>query len=149
LDKAYNRVTADDQVARLYLNALQNFVLEVSQKPGVPAQMVAILVDNLKRRGVALGHIENPFTLTLKEVADATKRVMDELGPTQSEESDPRRCEAINGKRRVEKYLQPFLATRVAGFKRSPAPRVRDMGTVMHLILQTEINQLLERAAGV
>lgn len=147
-DPRFEEVSADEQVARLYLNALQNFVLLATEKRGVPSGLVATLVDDLRRRGVALDHIENPFTLTLRQVNAAMRDVMLALGPTESEEPDPRRREALNYRRRVDRYLQPFVKGRVAGFKRSPAARVRDMGTVMHLILNSEINTLMGRALG-
>jgi len=149
LDPRFDAVTADEQLARLYLNALQNFVLKVTQKPGVPDQMVAQLVEHLKRMGVSLGHIENPFTVSVRDVSQGVRQVAEAVGPADEDESNLQRREALNARRRAERYLQPFLSDKVAGFKRSPAPRVRDMGTVMHLILQNEINRLLERAAGV
>ena len=145
LDNSFERVSPEEQLARLYLNALQNFVLKVTTKVGVPAGMVANLVDELKRRGVTLGHIENPFTLPVKMVFDEIKRVGDSLGPSEDEEPDLRRREIENARRRIEKFLEPFLKNKVAAFKRSPAPRIRDMGTVMHLILRDEISTLKAR----
>lgn len=147
-DPRFTQVSADEQIARIYLNALQNFVLLATEKRGVPSGLVASLVDDLRRRAVALDHIENPFTLSVRQVNTIMREVMVAVGPTESEEPDPRRREAINAKRRVDRYLQPFVRGRVASFKRSPAIRVRDMGTVMHLILNSEINTLLERALG-
>jgi len=149
LDPRFGDVAAEEQLARLYLNALQNFVLKATEKRGVPHQMVAMLVENLQRQGVSLGHIENPFTLSVREVNEAVRRVIETLGPSENEEVDRRKREARNARQRADRYLQPFLSSKVTGFKRSPAPRIRDMGTVMHLILQGEINLLLERAAGV
>lgn len=147
-DPRFAEVSADEQINRLYLNSLQNFVLLATEKRGVPSGLVASLVDDLRRRAVALDHIENPFTLSVRQVNTAMREVMMAVGPTESEEPDQRRREAINAKRRVDRYLQPFVRGRVASFKRSPAIRVRDMGTVMHLILNSEINTLLERALG-
>lgn len=149
LDNTFANVTTEEQVARLYLNALQNFVLKATEKRGVLAPMVANLVDDLKRLGVSLGHIPNPFTLSVREVADAIRNRVEAIGPSPSEEPDRRRREALNARRRIDRYLRPFLANEVARFKKSPAPRVRDMGTVMHLILQEEINRLEAQAAGV
>ena len=158
LDPRFINVTAEEQLARLYLNALQNFVLKATEKRGVPHQMVPTLVEDLKRRGVSLGYIENPFTLSVREVNEAIRNVIEGLGPSEEEEGDRQRREAINARLRVERYLQPFLLDVVAGqdsqkepkygFKSSTVQRVRDMGTVMHLILQNEINVLLKRAAG-
>ena len=149
LDPRFDDVSAEEQQARLYLNALQNFVLLVTQKPGVPLSMVATLVEDLKRRGVSLDYIENPFTLPVRQVSEAIKHVVDALGPTGEEQRDRRLREAENAKKRIMKHLAVFLKGPVQGFKRSPAPRVRDMGTVMQLILESEINRLETQAAGV
>lgn len=149
LDNTFKNVGAEEKMARLYLNALQNFALKATEKRGVPHAIVANLVDDLKRRGVSLGHIENPFTLSVRDVNDAIKKAIEAVGPSKDEEPDRQRREALNARRRINRYLHPFLSEKVARFKRSPAQRIRDMGTVMHLILQDEINDLEGRAAGV
>ena len=148
LDPVFDTVTASERTARLTLNALQNFVLKVTQKPGVPGPMVAELVGALQRRGVSLQHIENPFTLPVRAVYDQIRRQMEAFGPTEVEEVSRQRREALNAKRRAE-ALETYLKTRVVAFKQSPAQRVMDMGTVMHLVLKPEISQLRETALGV
>jgi len=149
LDNTFKSVAAEERMARLYLNALQNFVLKATEKRGVPRPMVANLVQDLEQLGVSLGHIENPFTLSVREVNEAIRRVVETVGPSADEEPNRQRREALNARRRIDRYLQPFLSNEVAGFKKSPAQRIRDMGTVMHLILRNEINDLEGRAAGV
>ena len=148
VDKSFNRVPAEEQVARLYLNALQNFALKATAKPMVPPGMVDVLVQNLRGRGVDLGEIQNPFTLTMRDLNTVIKRKMDMFGPTEEQESDRSRREKINARRRADS-LNRFLESKVTAFKKSPAQRVVDLGTVMHLILKNEINRLSERAAGV
>lgn len=128
IDKHYDLVPAESQVARLYLNALQNFVLLGTQKLGVPDPMVAILVEDLKRRGVVLDHLKNPFTLSIREIGEQTKKCWDGLG----------------GPKERADHLQAFVRGKVSGFKKNSALRISDMGTVMHLILKAEINRLRE-----
>ncbi|MBN1877889.1 MAG: hypothetical protein JXA33_26950 [Anaerolineae bacterium] len=150
LDKNFDVVPPEGQTARRYLNALQNFVLKVTQKPGVPDSMITMLVDTLTRQGVDLGHIQNPFSLTLRTVSEALRNVTDALGPDTDTESDDTKRQAHNAKRRIEK-LKAFCDGRVAEFKKQAATqRVYDMGTVMHLILDDEIGRLTEiaRKAG-
>ena len=149
LDPRFDDVAGEDQLARLYLNALQNFVLKATEVRGVPHPMVPTLVADLKGHGVSLGHIENPFTLSVRQVNEAIKQVTKTLGPDEAEEPNPKRQGALNARRRMVQHLQPFLDNRVRMFKLSPASPVRDMGTVMHLILREEINSLSELAAGV
>ncbi|MBN1180134.1 MAG: hypothetical protein JXD18_13060 [Anaerolineae bacterium] len=160
LDPRFRTVAAEEQMARLYLNALQNFVLKATEKPGVPSEMVTTIVEDLARQGVSLGYIETPLTLSLLEVNGAINRFAEGLGPSPSEVPDRKKREADNSRRRVEQYLQPFLMEWVtgqakdldgnsrSGFKGSPARRVIDMGTVMHLILQEEIALLLNQASS-
>ena len=148
-DKSFDVVGAEEQLARLYLNALQNFVLKTTQKPGVPFGMITTLVQNLAERGVELDYIENPLTLAVKDVTEAIRLAQENIGPSDRDEVDRKRREGLNARRRVDNYLEPFLKNSIARFKRSPAQRVRDMGTVMHLILNNDINRLKQEAAGV
>lgn len=148
LDPPFANVTAQEQIARLYLNALQNFTLKVLEKKSVGVQEVPILVEDLNKRGVSLGRIENPYTLSIRHVNRAINDYIDSLGPTTEEmpEATPQHREAENARRQLTKHLEPFLANQVKGFKRSPAPRIVDMGTVMHLILREEIGRLRDVA---
>jgi hypothetical protein len=96
---------------------------------------------------VSLGHIQTPFSLTLRTVNDAIYSVTDALGPTEDDEPERARREGLNAKRRIEK-LQVFLNNRVTEFKgdeNTPA-RIRDMGTLMHLVLNKEISRLTEQS---
>lgn len=149
LDSQFANVGPEEQLARLYLNALQNFNLKVVEKQGIPSQMVATMVDTLQRRGVSLGHIENPFTLRIRDLNNTVRNVVKELGPAKADESDDRRRDALNAKRRIDQHLQPFLENRVQSFQRSPLPAIRDMGTLMHLILHEEIGNLNRRLSGI
>lgn len=148
LDPRYVDMQPEEQVARLYLNALQNFVLEATQKPGVPNAMVQTLVDTLRTRGVSLEHIQNPFTLAVRDVSNGIQRVIDGLEPVAGRVPDEQERKRVQALRRINRYLKPFQDGKVADFKRSPAPRVRDMGTVMHLILRAEIGRLKVLSAG-
>lgn len=136
------------QLAYLYLNALQNFILKVTQKPGLNLGLVTVQVDYLQRQGVSLGQIENPFTLPMSDVSRAIRNVLSGLGPTETEEPNRQRREAVNARRQAE-LLQPFLENKVnKDFKSHPDQRIKDMGTVMHLILQEEINTRRQRGTG-
>lgn len=143
LDPRFASVSPEEQLGRLYLNALQNFNLKVIAKRGVPSEMVATLLDTLNRRGVSMGHIESPLTLHLRDINQALRDFIEQLGPSIEEEPDRRRKEALNARRRVDYHLQPFLINQVAYFTRSPLSPVSDMGTVMQIILQEEIRGLL------
>lgn len=146
LDTKFDMVGPTGQTARRYLNALQNFVLKATQKPGVPNSMVTTLVDDLKRFGVSLGHIQMPFSLSLRQVNDALKVITDALGPTEEDEPNRATRESLNAKKRIER-LQNFRDTRVAEFKgdEKTPPRIRDMGTIMHLVINKEISRLMEQ----
>lgn len=145
-DKRFDNYSADEQKARLYLNALQNFVLKITQKPGVPDGMIPNLVEALKNLGVSFGPIE-PFSLPARYVGEAVQAAIKDLGPNENEEPDKKQREKQNAKRRAE-TLRKFVDTTVCDFKGSPAPRIKDMGTVMHLILRADISQLEEQAIG-
>lgn len=148
LDNTFQNVAVDEQRARLYLNALQNFVLMASEKRGLPGPMVAMVVDNLRNQGVALKHIDNPFTLTVRQVYEQIRTVQAGIGPSETEEPDRVHREAINVRRCIEQCLHPFLEGALRKYKSSPAVHVRDLGTVMHLVLQDEINKLRQATDG-
>lgn len=142
----YKTLGADEQLRWLYLSALQNFALKATEKHGVAAGLVAQLVQDLQYQGVRLDSIHNPFTLPLKVVYEAINAATARFGPSESEETDMRRRQAENA-RRCAKHLQRYLVE-VEGFKRSPCGPVRDLGTVMHLILQEAIDRNLKLAGG-
>lgn len=146
LDTKFDIVSSEGQTARRYLNALQNFILKATEKPGVPPQMVTTLVENLQRNGVALGSIENPFMLKLKDVNEGIRSAAEAFGPNEDEEANESYRRSLNAKRRIEK-LQKFLGDRVAEFKaQATTPRIYDMGTIMHIIINQEIKRLNETA---
>ena len=149
LDPRFANVMAPEQLARLYLNALQNFSLKVLKKSSVEVQQVPILTESLAHRGVSLSRIENPFTLTVFQVNTAINNFIKSLGPTVEEmpTATPGQRDAESARRQLTRYLEPFLDNQVRQFKNSPAPRVVDMGTVMHLVLREEINRLRDIAS--
>lgn len=134
LDNSFNHVSESEKRARLYLNALQNFVLIATQKAGVPDYMEANLVDQLRKLGVQLDHIENPFKLKLETIDKEIESAISELESMGKHRVDPLQefIKGVDGKTGL-----------ITEFKNSPAQRVRDMGTVMHLILKEEIDQLV------
>ncbi len=142
-DKRFDSVAIPEQVARLYLNALQNFMLKAIERTGVPRAMADTLVNTLRERGVDMSYIENPFSLSMRSVEDSLSYVIESLGTKDTSNVDLKQNEIKNTQRRIKK-LQAFLDDKVSQFKRSPAQRVKDMGTVMHLILMQEINRLKE-----
>lgn len=140
LDPRFNDVQANEQIARLYLNALQNFVLKLTEKRGVTPQMVPLLVQALQQRGVGMGNIGAPFTLELKHVNQGIKAAGDLLGSPAPHLSAADR-ESQNAALRIAK-LRDWIADWIATFKRSPMQSVKDMGTVMHLLIDREIREL-------
>jgi hypothetical protein len=143
-DKRFDTHPAEEQESRLYLNALQNFALKITQKPGVPDGMVPNLVEALKAQGVSFGSIE-PFALAVREVGVSLQGKIKEFGVSENEQSDAKLREKLSAQKRAE-FLEKFVADKIVQFKGSPTRRIKDMGTVMHLILRTEINQLKDLA---
>ncbi len=135
-----------EQTARLYLNSLQNFVLKIVEFPGIDYRIVERLKWDLEHRGVPFRGIETPFALRLADINRALNERTATLGPTADEVPDPLEREAENAGRCLEQ-LNLFVNRRVQGFKSSVDQRVRDMGTVMHLILRQEMGRLASEAA--
>ncbi len=146
LETGFSNLPAESQSARLYLNAVQNYMLKITQPPGFDIGLVEQVKGVLIRRGVPLQGIENPFMLALKDVNEAVNQAALGLGPASSEIQDANAQRAGNAVRRL-KHLQDFLNGQVKQFKASPDARIKDMGTVMHLILREEIDRL-KRQAG-
>jgi len=142
LENNFGNLPINEQIARLYLNALQNFALKITQPPGYSPQMVEHIKAELIRRGVPLGGIENPFELSPRAVNEAINAAVRSLGQNGGGTSASR---SENALARVLK-LESFLDGQVSSFKRSPDRRIKDMGTVMHLILREEINRLKQVA---
>jgi hypothetical protein len=139
LDQSFANLPASEQSARLHLNALQNFMLKLTELPGFNLNMVQRVKADLQARAVPLQGIENPFTLKLSDVNAAINEFTTGLGPLSDEEKNTTQRRARNAVQRLE-ILAPYLDRRVQAFKRSVDRPVRDMGTVMHLLLREEIN---------
>lgn len=147
LDQAFANLPASEQSARLHLNALQNFMLKLTELPGFNLNMVQRVKGDLQARAVPLQGIENPFTLKLSDVNAAINDFTTALGPSSGDVANTAQRRARNAARRLE-VLEPYLEKRVQTFKRSVDRPVRDMGTVMHLLLREEINTQKQFAAG-
>jgi hypothetical protein len=130
-DPHYATVGAINQRNRLYLNALQNFVLKVTEKRGVASQLIANLVGELQAQGVAMGHIENPFTLSIRDVNMAIEMKV-----------------GAKDHRERRKALEDFIKVVKQDFEADPSQRVRDLATVMHLVLKEEISRLENLMSG-
>ena len=102
----------------------------------------------LSRRGVPLAGIERPFTLRLAELYRAINEATAALGPGERRGRRTWRARrARNAERRMER-IRGYIGGWLANFKANPDPRVRDLGTVLHLILCEEmssLNQLIKR----
>jgi hypothetical protein len=144
-DVRFDSYPAEEQESRLYLNALQNFILKATQKAGVPDGLEANLVEDLKKQGVNLGAIKEPFTLASRDVGVSLKAAIEKLAISKDEQADDKLREKMSAQKRA-KLLEDFVADKIVQFKGSPAQRIKDMGTVMHLILRAEINQLKDLA---
>ncbi len=147
LNPAFMTLPPDSRTALLHLNALQNLALKMTEPAGFHPDLVARVQGELSRRGVPLAGIERPFTLKLAELYGAINAATAALGPANEEGADPETRRARNAERRMER-IRGYISGSLAGFKANPDPRVRDMGTVIHLILCEEmasLNQLIKR----
>lgn len=147
VDKRFDSVAISEQVARLYLNALQNFMLKAIEKTGIPRSITDTLVNTLLERGVDMSYIDNPFSLSMRDIGESLRQIIESLGKQDGLDHDEKQGEIKNASDRIKK-LQAFLDERISQFKRSPAQRIKDMGTVMHLIIMQEINRLKEVTQG-
>lgn len=148
IDPTFDVVADDERLARLYLNALQNFVLKVTTRPGLSGDEISTVLQDLQRRGVGMGHIRNPFTLDVSRVTKAIRSHTGQLEPTGVESTQDAPTEAKNERTLITEHLEPFVRNKIALFKQSPAQRIRDMGTVMHLIINEEIRRLSQFASN-
>jgi hypothetical protein len=144
LDRRFDRVSSEAQLGYLYLNALQNFVLKVVGKPGMPTMSAGVVAEQLRAHGVSFGHIQTPFSLSLRTLNEAMGHQLMSLKEGDRRQVSQTEETRLATERRVMEYLRPFLLNRVSEFKDSPVPKIKDMGTVMHLILNQEIARLLE-----
>ena len=126
-DPNFEFVGRDGQIHRLYLQALQNFILKAVKKKGVDRRLVPILVASLERRGVSLDNIDNPFTFTIKEIHDTVQEMH------------------LDSYTAIHDHLERFKGDRVEQFKDDSAQRIKDMGTVMHIVIDQEIQELKGR----
>ena len=140
----FAQMPAQERIARLYLNALQNFMLKLLEPQGFNMNLVQQTLGELARRGIPLAGIENPLTLTLREV---NKAIQDKVKPMGDSilGGDPKKFDAQNARARSI-LLSEFVRNTLDGFKRSQDTRIKDMGTVMHLVLNSEIDSLRQRA---
>ena len=145
LNSAFAHLPASEQEALLLLNALQNFVLKITELPGFNKGLIGRVKAELQRRGVPLEGMENPLTFKLRDMNEAFNKLISEIGPSSDEISDRTQRLAVNATRRLDQ-LEPFVANRISRLKNSPNSSIRDLGTVMHLILREEIQTLASRA---
>lgn len=147
LEPPFTMLPAGAQFARLHLDALQNFMLKATEIRGITPNMIARQRTNLIERGASMGNIENPFTLSITEVNNAIRQVSEDLGPDDKEQPNRSERTRSNARRRLA-LLEPYVQDRVSTFKGDPDQRIKDLGTVMHLILKEEIGRLREMAQG-
>jgi hypothetical protein len=147
LHPAFMSLPPDARTALLYVNALQNLALKMTEPPGFNSDLVSRVQSELLRRGVPLAGIERPFTLKVSELFRAINDTTSSLGPDNENGIDPDLRRARNAERRMER-IRSYIAGRIANFKQNPDPQVQDLGTVIHLILCEEmssLNQLVRR----
>ena len=113
-------------------------MLKITRPRGYNPQLVERIKADLIQRGVSLQGIENPFDLSPLAVNQSLNRFVKGLG-ADGDGAAPSR--SANARARVN-ILQTFLDGRARSFKLSPDTRIKDMGTIMHLILREEINRL-------
>jgi hypothetical protein len=148
LNPAFMTLPPDSRTALLHLNGLQNLALKMTEPAGFNADLIARVQGELIRRGVPLAGIERPFTLRVSELFRAINEATAALGPGTEEIPDPETRRTRNAERRMER-IRSYIAGWPTSFKANPDPQVRDLGTVLHLILCEEmsaLNQLIKRA---
>lgn len=145
LDYNFTSLPVSEQQSRHYLWALQNYMLTFTEFPGSNMNLIERVKVELVRRGVPLTGIENPFTLKLVDVNRAILDVATALEPSESEEPVPTRRQERYAQMRLE-LVERFVNHKIYAFKHSSNIAVRDMGTVMHLILREEMGRLASQA---
>lgn len=145
LDRDFMNLATSEREARLYLNALQNYMLKFTELPGFNMNLIERVKGELGKRGVPLTGIESPFTLKLADINRAILEITMALGPSVTDTP----AQAYQGEQYAQlrlELVEQFLHQKVYAFKRSPNIAVRDMGTVMHLILREEMGRLASHA---
>ena len=146
IEKRIINETWPELEGHLYLNALQNFIQKCTERAGVPQTTVEQLKNILQERGVAVSNLENFFAISREMIGTSLRFAIDSLGPSENTSSDIRiksLTSKTNTQRRIKK-LNIFLEEKILCFKKSRSQKIKDMGTVMHLIIYQEIKSLSE-----
>lgn len=149
LDPRFHDVSGEEQIARLYFQALQNFTLKYTEREELDPELIETMGPAWRQQGLQLDPENLHFALPLREVNQAIAETMDQIGPLAIEEQDPQRRSAANAQRCLNQYLLNFCQNQLDTMKRSPAQHIRDLGTVLHLLLEREIAQLSEQVSVV
>ncbi len=150
LNPAFMTLPPDSRTALLHLNALQNLALKMTEPAGFNTRPGGAGAGRAEPAGRAAGghraavHAEAGRACTGRSTRRPRRwgRGADEVAGR----SEARR--ARNAERRMER-IRSYIGGWLASFKANPDPQVRDLGTVVHLILCEEmssLNQLIKRA---
>lgn len=138
----FNNLAPLAQEARLYLDALQSLMLKLTEIRGFDSGLVSRALRDLGNRGVSLKGLENPYTLAVTEITGALSAKYASLSPSETDIPDPvmrRKAQAENREKVVETYIRQKLMPYQT---ETTDPRIKDLTTVMHLVLQQELNSL-------
>jgi hypothetical protein len=137
LEPKYAELPEDHKGARLTLDALQTFVLRASALRGVYDDMISDLMNALEKRGARFRDLERPLSLRLKDINDAVyRKVEEEVKKTHDPITDMARAQGLRDL--LNKYLDKEVK---ACMKQSDDWRVKDLGTVFHLVIRDLISE--------
>jgi hypothetical protein len=135
-----------------YLDALQQFCIIKTQRVGLGADVAGLVIKDIEGELLRDPHAKQrpqeqiaPFSLSVGEVERAIQDAKSRLGPTLSEEPDPRK----KGRKNSENCLQRIAAFRrkyVDLWLKSENLQEQDLGILMAILLNEIAIPLNERA---
>lgn len=149
VDTLFASAPDEAQFGWLLLDALQSFALRWTKKNGIPAETIPTIESELGRLGVQLrkeDKVDQPFTLDIFDVNQAIDARIDSLALVNENTPDHQRPPKGAKQYQQIRILDAFINDIVARMEMSEAPKVRDLGVVMHLILKAESERLRGQA---
>lgn len=138
---------------RLYLDALQQFCIVKTERPGIGPEIAALVRQQLE--GALLEDPQaakrpkdqiNPFSLRIAVVERAIVEKKNQLGPRPAEQPDPIKRQQENAQRCLER-IQTYKRQVVDKWMESEDKAVQDLGILMALLLQ-KLSQPLQVMAA-
>lgn len=147
LDTFFANANAEAQLGWLLLDALQSFTLKWTQKNGIDAELIPTIENELSRLGVQLRRedkVDQPFRLPLPQVYQGINKAKRAYGPSIDDITPDHQRRKLEGKQRQAQSdaLREYVTTRVRQLENSEVQKLQDLGVVMHLLLNDEIERL-------